>query len=134
MGISIAACICLFLFWSWQRAERLGLPWFSLGGQQRPTYQLQFRQRTRTGSIKPKSPWLKSAADQSKQPVNSYRAQRRPSKKNEAFPAAAFHRLYQLTHNVEIAERLVQNLTEKHPNRDLLWCIQKAIYDIERDR
>ncbi len=107
MRISIAFGICLLLLWSWQRAERLGVPWFSLGGKQTRKPQLQRRQRRQSES--------------SKLP-------------REIFPTRAFHQLHQLTHDAETAERLVKRLSEKHPGRDMLWCIQKAIYDIERDR
>lgn len=54
--------------------------------------------------------------------------------KANLFPAGAFHKLVELTHNADTADRLVQNVSERHPARDTLWCVQKAIYDIERDR
>ena len=133
MELSIGLGICLLLVWSWQRAERLGTPWFSLGRQQSRTHPAQFRKRMRTKSIKPQSPWLKPTIESSQRIVSARPTQHR-QRKQSGPGGKAFHRLYQLTHNVEIAERLVRRLAEKHPDRDLLWCIQKAIYDIERDR
>lgn len=32
------------------------------------------------------------------------------------------------------ARRLVKNIQRRNPNRDLVWCWEKAIADLERDR
>ena len=52
----------------------------------------------------------------------------------EIFPASPFHRLTRLTRNVDTADRLVKQISAMNPDQSLLWCVQKAIYDIERDR
>ena len=36
--------------------------------------------------------------------------------------------------NVSVAERLVERVRSRHPERSEQWCWEKAIYDIERDR
>jgi hypothetical protein len=36
--------------------------------------------------------------------------------------------------NREVAERLVEQVQVRYPNRNLQWCWEKAIYDIQRDR
>ena len=59
----------------------------------------------------------------------------RPSKRVvPTYPTDAFYRLNELTHNTAIAERLIVQVREKNPTQDYRWCIEKAIYDLERDR
>jgi hypothetical protein len=36
--------------------------------------------------------------------------------------------------NRDVAERLVEQVQVRYPNRNLQWCWEKAIYDIQRDR
>lgn len=47
---------------------------------------------------------------------------------------AAFQKLNSLTHSHEVAMRLVEKIAAKHPMRNAHWCVEKAIFDIERDR
>jgi uncharacterized protein HemX len=43
--------------------------------------------------------------------------------------------LHSLLHNdYQAAERLVSQTQAKHPDRSIDWCIEKAIYDLQRDR
>lgn len=43
-------------------------------------------------------------------------------------------KLTALTHNRELAERLVANNQKNNPGRSADWAADKAIYDLERDR
>lgn len=36
--------------------------------------------------------------------------------------------------DISLAERLVANCQKQHPNKDDRWCIEKCLWDIERDR
>lgn len=36
--------------------------------------------------------------------------------------------------NASVAQRLVQDVRDRNPDRPEQWCWEKAIYDIERDR
>lgn len=66
-------------------------------------------------SIKPKSPWLSRAAKDMKR-------------------LPGFNRLNGLTRNVETTQRMIEYVAMRHPEKDQQWCIEKAIYDLERDR
>ena len=46
----------------------------------------------------------------------------------------SFPRLDELTRNPETSARLVEHARARNPDRSLKWCMEKAIYDIERDR
>ena len=105
---------CLFSLWSYGRAKQKGLPWFSAGGKQ-TTVRSRAAIRLRTHSIKPQSPWLQE-------------------RKRQGSEGLAFKRLTELTHNADVSRRLILNASDKHVGRSELWYIEKAIYDIERDR
>ncbi len=34
----------------------------------------------------------------------------------------------------EVLDRQIDVLKRKHPNKDMAWYIEKAIYDLKRDR
>jgi len=34
----------------------------------------------------------------------------------------------------EVLDRQIEVLKKKHPNKDMAWYIDKAIYDLKRDR
>lgn len=36
--------------------------------------------------------------------------------------------------DAKVERRLIDNLQKKHPDKDLVWCYEKAIVDLERDR
>ena len=43
-------------------------------------------------------------------------------------------RLDRLTKDRRVSERLIERVEFNHPGRSRSWCIEKAIYDIQRDR
>ncbi|WP_008313662.1 hypothetical protein [Leptolyngbya sp. PCC 6406] len=43
-------------------------------------------------------------------------------------------RLDRLTRDRRVSERLIERLAFDNPNRSKRWCVEKAIYDIQRDR
>lgn len=43
-------------------------------------------------------------------------------------------RLNTLTKDKDTSQRLIDGVVQKHPERSLHWCIEKAIVDFERDR
>ena len=46
----------------------------------------------------------------------------------------AVQRLNSLTHSPELSMRMIRHTATKNPNRSEQWCVEKAIYNIERDR
>jgi hypothetical protein len=45
------------------------------------------------------------------------------------------HKLLTLLHNDrQAANRLIQQTQVRHPDRSLDWCVEKVIYDLQRDR
>ncbi|MEL6553590.1 MAG: hypothetical protein AAFQ63_09045 [Cyanobacteria bacterium J06621_11] len=115
---------------SWASARVRGVPWMSWGTPTKmrtDKRRAQYQMRLRTKSIKPKSPWLEKSGPQS--PWLSGAA--------TGFGDAertAFARLVSLTHSHPISVRTVKSLHKWNPEKTWLWCIEKAIYDIERDR
>jgi hypothetical protein len=57
-------------------------------------------------------------------------------KKASTQPASAAikHKLYTLTKDYRVSDRLVRRLQVDNPDRSEQWCYEKAIYDVERDR
>lgn len=104
----------LFVLWSYGRAKRNGIPWFRVGSK-RSAIRYQNAGRVRTHSIKSKSPWLHERQKQGDEGL-------------------AFKRLTALTHSTEVSTRLIMSASDKHVGHSELWYIEKAIYDIERDR
>lgn len=147
---------------SWVSARDRGVPWFSLGGTSSKRKALQPMLsvqpvtpfRLRTENIKPRSPWLEpepsgdkikpkqAKPKQSKQTKPKQAKPKQPKQPKQAkpkqikkdFPAKEFYRLDELTHNADTSRRLVEHVQQRHPDRSLKWCVEKAIYDIERDR
>lgn len=101
---------------SYVRARDRRVPWFSLGGtSKRRKARAPAKFRLRTENIKARSPWLES--------------------KQQAFSSGiSFPRLNELTHSAETSQRLVKHMQQMYPDKSLQWCVEKAIYDIERDR
>lgn len=122
------------LIWiSWASARERKMPWFSWGtpaqsGRSAPPR----RNFSRTG--KPQSPWLQTVPISQKPKRHAQTKTRSSKRAGAAYPKDAFYRLNELTRNAAVAERLVAKVKEKNPTRDYRWCIEKAIYDIERDR
>ena len=115
--MSVFLCVVVALIWfSYASARDRLVPWFSLGGtSKRRKAPAPTKFRLRTENIKPKSPWLKSKPP----PFSS---------------GVSFPRLDELTHSAETSRRLVKHMQQMHPDKSLQWCVEKAIYDIERDR
>ena len=126
----IFLCVVVGLMWvSYVRARDRGLPWFSLGGSKRLRTQEPV---PRFSSGRPN--YQSRAKRRSGQSGPALDSRKRRAKPAEVFPAGAFHRLTGLTRNVETSDRLVRQISAVNPDKDMLWCVQKAIYDIERDR
>ena len=47
---------------------------------------------------------------------------------------STLQKLHGLTHSEETSMRLVERIAAKNPLRNAHWCVEKAIFDIERDR
>ena len=44
------------------------------------------------------------------------------------------NKLDSLTRDRRVSERLIERIAFNHPRRSKRWCVEKAIYDIQRDR
>ncbi|MDB9525456.1 hypothetical protein PN498_05615 [Oscillatoria sp. CS-180] len=53
---------------------------------------------------------------------------------SQAVPGHLMGRLDRLTKDRRVSERLIERVEFNHPERSKRWCIEKAIYDIQRDR
>ncbi len=49
-------------------------------------------------------------------------------------PDKLMRRLDRLTKDRRVSERLIEQNAFNHPERSKRWCVEKAIYDIQRDR
>lgn len=49
-------------------------------------------------------------------------------------PDNLMRRLDRLTKDRRVSERLIERNAFNHPGRSKRWCVEKAIYDIQRDR
>ncbi|MEM6715941.1 MAG: hypothetical protein AAF622_12780 [Cyanobacteria bacterium P01_C01_bin.147] len=54
--------------------------------------------------------------------------------KRAATPDSLLRRLDRLTKDRRVSERLIERVEFNHPGRSKQWCVEKAIYDIQRDR
>jgi len=45
-----------------------------------------------------------------------------------------YGKLHSLTHSRHASRRLVIGVSRLHPEKSERWCVEKAVYDIERDR
>jgi hypothetical protein len=68
---------------------------------------------------------------------------RKPSKRfrsrssaasTKAIPSHLMRELDRLTKDRRVSERLIERIEFNNPGRSKRWCIEKAIYDIQRDR
>jgi hypothetical protein len=57
-------------------------------------------------------------------------SRRRPS----ASPQLASRLLTLVNGDTPTARRLIRNVNHSNPGRSVDWCLEKAIYDLERDR
>ena len=56
------------------------------------------------------------------------------SKASQTQPTQLMRKLDRLTRDRRTSERLVQKVAYQYPDRSMRWCVEKAIFDIERDR
>lgn len=49
-------------------------------------------------------------------------------------PEPLMRRLDRLTRDRRVSERLIERIEFNHPDRSKRWCVEKAIYDLQRDR
>ncbi len=49
-------------------------------------------------------------------------------------PSRLMNELHRLTRDRRVSERLVERIAFNNPGRSRRWCVEKAIYDIQRDR
>lgn len=52
----------------------------------------------------------------------------------ESVPPRLMGELHRLTHDRRVSERLIERIAFNYPNRSRRWCVEKAIYDLRRDR
>ncbi len=57
----------------------------------------------------------------------------RPRSPN-TIPNHLMQKLDRLTRDRRVSERLIERIAFDHPGRSKQWCVEKAIYDIQRDR
>jgi len=50
------------------------------------------------------------------------------------YPTRLMYRLDDLTGERAISERLVRKIALNHPERSGTWCVEKALWDLQRDR
>lgn len=56
------------------------------------------------------------------------------SKAGQRIPPRLMKELDRLTRDRRLSERLVERIAFNHPDRSQRWCVEKAIYDLQRDR
>lgn len=68
---------------------------------------------------------------------------RKPSKRlrsrtsptsSQTIPSHLMRDLDRLTKDRRVSERLIERIEFNNPGRSKRWCVEKAIYDIQRDR
>jgi hypothetical protein len=52
----------------------------------------------------------------------------------DTVPPRLMNQLHSLTRDRRVSERLIERISFNHPHRSKRWCVEKAIYDIQRDR
>lgn len=112
MSVGIAV-VCLAILWSYFRAQRLGIPWFGWCKRGKTLQSVKYK-RLGVSGIRSQSSWLSSNASKESPPP--------------------YHRLNELTRSPEASVRLVARISALNPEKDIAWCIDKAVYDIKRDR
>lgn len=58
----------------------------------------------------------------------------KPKRPPIEFPTRLMYRLDDLTGEREISERLVRKVALNNPARNGQWCVEKALWDLQRDR
>ncbi|NJN20408.1 MAG: hypothetical protein HC812_03350 [Leptolyngbya sp. RL_3_1] len=49
-------------------------------------------------------------------------------------PPRLMNELHRLTRDRGLSERLIERIAFNNPERSRRWCVEKAIYDLQRDR
>lgn len=57
-----------------------------------------------------------------------------PIPSSESIPVRLLMQLDDLTHDRAVSERLVWQAQSRYPDQSVIWCAEKAIWDLERDR
>ena len=52
----------------------------------------------------------------------------------KTIPSHLMRELDRLTKDRRVSERLIERIEFNNPGRSKRWCVEKAIYDIQRDR
>ncbi len=52
----------------------------------------------------------------------------------QGVPPRLMNELHRLTRDQRLSERLIARIAFNHPQRSRRWCVEKAIYDLQRDR
>ncbi|MEL6384111.1 MAG: hypothetical protein AAFQ89_16990 [Cyanobacteria bacterium J06626_18] len=52
----------------------------------------------------------------------------------DSIPPRLMSRLDHLTRDRRVSERLIERIAFNNPGRSKSWCVEKAIYDLQRDR
>ncbi|NER78638.1 MAG: DUF2905 domain-containing protein [Leptolyngbya sp. SIO1D8] len=77
--------------------------------------------------------WLKG---RSRLPGQLFKVPNRRVRSHSAgiVPNHLMRELDRLTRDRRVSERLIERVEFNHPGRSRRWCVEKAIYDIQRDR
>lgn len=59
---------------------------------------------------------------------------RRQGGSARTIPPRLMRELDRLTRDRRVSERLIERISFDNPGRSGAWCVEKAIYDIQRDR
>ena len=134
LGLSLLIVIAVAAAYSRQKCIEQGKPWFRAGGTRRA--------RKATPLPRKMRPPKRRFSSEATPPAGAMRppkrrfgsgATARPVMGNNAWPRS-FHKLNELTRDRSTSERLIRHISQLHPGRSADWCIEKAVYDIERDR
>ena len=77
--------------------------------------------------------WLRQRRSSGRRLLPARRRARIPSGR-ATVPDSLMRRLDRLTKDRRVSERLIERVEFNHPGRSRRWCVEKAIYDIQRDR
>jgi hypothetical protein len=77
--------------------------------------------------------WLSRRRSRRPRALASTRARRLISGP-DTVPPRLMNQLHSLTRDRRVSERLIERISFNHPHRSKRWCVEKAIYDIQRDR
>lgn len=76
--------------------------------------------------------WLQRKSQRQRR--RRFRPGRGRSPQGQTVPPRLMGELDRLTRDRRVSERLIERIQFNHPGRSRRWCVEKAIYDIQRDR